>query len=59
MEVAYQEPQNVVQGPWQGEEQQQGPQSEPFTLTKKKQMFQEAEDAHEAARLLAFRDEDF
>lgn len=55
MEVAYQEQANVVQGPWQ----QQGPESEAFTLIKKKQMFQEAEDALETPRLLAFRDEDF
>lgn len=54
MEVAYQE-QNIVQGPWQQPE----PQSEAFSLTKKKQMFQEAEDALETPRLLAFRDEDF
>jgi hypothetical protein len=55
MEVAYQEQPNVVQGPWQ----EQGPESEAFSLTKKKQMFQEAEDALETPRLLAFRDEDF
>ena len=58
MEVAYQEP-NVLQGPWDGAQQPQGPQSEAFSLTKKKQMFKESEDAHESARLLAFRDEDF
>jgi hypothetical protein len=55
MEVAYQHQGNVLQGPWQD----QGPQSEAYSLTQKKQMFQEAEDALEQARLLAFRDEDF
>ena len=59
---------NIVQGPWQqdvgsfGQPQQAAPpqvESEALSLTKKKQMFQESEDALQDARILAFRDEDF